>query len=350
VLPPRDWPKLTLKFDLKAQPFIFGLILLHSLSSFGAEFDESRAIVCLQTDFSEGKPKIGTGFFISPTLIATAAHQVTEVGVDAIKITAYLHNQDAMTAKFPIVAEGDGLALLEIPDNLQSKYLLLQDNVPDEGDKVTAVGCQQDRNLLVRKGNVLRQADGNNARQGMDALIALNLPIQSGFSGGPLLSENSHAVGIIYGYEQGSKSLSYAITGRKLFKLMADQKVPHFSKTLFQQGALAFSLKQYPLAKQYFEQATQQQTDYAEAYISLGMAQFKLRQFAEARDALLEAILINADYPLAYFHLGGVYREGLSDRRSARNAYRRYLELDPNSNDAAQVRTWLRELEPTFAN
>jgi tetratricopeptide (TPR) repeat protein len=75
------------------------------------------------------------------------------------------------------------------------------------------------------------------------------------------------------------------------------------------------------------------------------MTLFNLRQFAEARDALLEAILIKTDYPLAYYHLGGVYREGLSDRRSARNAYRRYLELDPKSRDAAQVREWLQEIE-----
>ena len=312
---------------------------------------ENQSIVCLQTEFSNGKPKVGTGFFISPTLIATAAHQVNDSGAVVVKVTVYLHDDRSIKAKLPIVAQGDGLAILAIPDAMQSNYLLLQDNAPDVESKVSTVGCQKDHNRLTREGKVRQQENYNNAQQTeFIDLIPVNIPIEGGFSGSPLLTENSDVVGIIYGFDEHSENLSYAIPSKKLFQIMADQKVSDYGKTLFHQGIRAFNFKKYAVAKKYFELATQNQSDYFEAYVSLGMALFKLRQFLEARDALLEAVLINTDYPLAYYHLAGVYREGLSDYRSARNAYRRYLDLDPNSNDASQVRGWLQEIERSSQN
>lgn len=336
--------------SLKFLLLIIFAILTYNTACFGESLVEEKAIVCLITDFNKGKPKIGTGFFISPTLIATASHQVTEADAVSVKITAYLQNGTALTAKFPILAQGEGLALLEIPDGVQAHYLLLHNYAVNEGDKVSAVGCQKDRTRLLREGNMIAQHGGKYSQQAVPDLIALDLPIQSGFSGGPLLAENGDVAGIIYGYEEGAKNHSYAITNDKLFKLMADQRLPTFGKTLYLQGIRAFSLRHFEVAQKYFEQATHQQTDYADAYISLGMTLFKLRQFAQARDALLEAILINTDYPLAYYHLGGVYREGLTDRRSALNAYRRYLELDPESSDAEQVKKWLQELGQSASN
>ena len=334
---------------MKLLYLIFGVISTNCISCFGAENVIYQSIVCLQTDFSNGKPKIGTGFFISPTLIATASHQVTDPQAVAVKITVYLPDDTSVKAKLPVVAQGEGVAILAVPDVVKSNYLLLQDNVPDADAKVSTVGCQKDRNLLIREGKVMQQVNTNNSQKiKFTELIPLNLPIKVGFSGGPLLTTSGDVVGVIYGFDEHSESLSYAIPSSKLFQIMADQKVTDYGKTLFQQGVRAFSLKQHEIAKKYFEQATQQQADYFEAYISLGMTLFKLRQFAEARDALLEAILIKPDYPLAYYHLAGVYREGLSDRRSARNAYRRYLELDPKSSDAAQVQVWLHEIERSF--
>jgi Trypsin-like peptidase domain/Tetratricopeptide repeat len=336
---------------LKLPYLIFCVILTNCISCYAAGNAGNQAIVCLQTDFSNGKPKLGTGFFISPTLIVTASHQVTEPGVVAVKVTAYLHNNTAIKVKLPIVAQGEGVAILGVSDGIQSKYLLLQDNIPDVEAIVSTVGCQKDSSRLTREGNVMKQMSGNNAHQTeFTNLIPLNLPIQVGFSGGPLLTDNGDVFGIVYGFDEHSESLSYAIPANKLFQLMASQKALDYGKTLFYQGILAFSLKEHALAKKYFEQAIHQQPDYFEAYTSLGMALFKLRQFGEARDALLEAILIKTNYPLAYYHLGGVYREGLFDRRSARNAYRRYLELDPTSSDAVQVKEWLQEIEDSLTD
>lgn len=324
-------------------------ILIISIPCYAAENQIYQSIVCLQTDFSNGKPKIGTGFFISPTMIATASHQVTDPSAVAVKITVYLPDDTSVKAKLPVVAQGEGVAILAVPDAVQSNYLLLRDNTPDIGAKVSTVGCQKDRNRLMREGGVLQREDKNNDQETeFSDLIPLHLPIKVGFSGGPLLTASGDAIGVIYGFDEHSESLSYAIVGSKLLQIMADQKVADYGKTLFQQGVRAFSLKQHAIAKNYFERATQQQADYFDAYISLGMALFKLRQFAEARDALLEAILIKPEYPLAYYHLAGVYREGLSDHRSARNAYHRYLELDPKSSDAAQVQVWLHEIERSF--
>jgi hypothetical protein len=331
---------------LKLLFFIVRVIIANCIICYGAESVGAESIVCLQTDFKDGIPKIGTGFFISPTLIATASHQVTDPSSVPVKITAYLDSGAAIKVRLPVVAQGERVAILAAPDAIQANYLLLQDNIPDQGTKVSAVGCQRDRKQLTQEGKVTYSGSNTNDRQSEHAdLIALNLPINVGFSGGPLLTANGHVVGIVYGFDEQSENLSYAIPGSKLFKIMANEKIADYGKTLFQQGDRAFKLKQYEMAKKYFAEAAQQQADYFEAYIYLGMTLFKMRQFAEARDALLEAIEIETDYPLAYYHLAGVYREGLSDRLSARNAYRRYLELDPKSSDAVQVQKWLEEIE-----
>jgi hypothetical protein len=331
---------------LKVLLFIVRVILTNCIIFYAAESVGRESVVCLQTDFENGIPKIGTGFFISPTLIATASHQVSDPRSIPVKITAYLDNGASIRVRLPVVAQGHGVAILAAPDNMQTDYLLLQENIPDAATKVSAIGCQRDHKQLTREGKITFPGSNNNAQQGEYAdLIPLNLSIKVGFSGGPLLTENGDVVGVIYGFDEHSESLSYAIPGSKLFKIMADEKVADVGKTLFQQGDRAFKLKQYAVAKKYFTEATQQQADYFQAYIYLGVSLFKLRQFAEARDALLEAIQIETDYPLAYYHLAGVYREGLSDRLSARNAYRRYLELDPKSSDAVQVQKWLEEIE-----
>lgn len=336
---------------LKSLYFACSVILSNCLPCYAAENDIEQSVVCVQTDFSNGKPKIGTGFFISPSFIATASHQVTEPGEVAVKVTVFLRNNTSINVKLPIVAQGEGVAILDVSEELQPNFLLLQDNPPDVDAAVTTVGCQKDRSRLTREGKVLKQLNNSNARQTeFTDLISLNLPIKVGFSGGPLLTGNGDVVGIVFGFDEHSESLSYAINSSKLLQIMADQKATGYSKILYHQGVRAFSLKQYELAKKYFGWATRQKGDYFEAYIGLGMTLFKLRQFAEARDALLESILIKTDYPLAYYHLGGVYREGLSDRRSARNAYRRYLELDPTSSDANQVRGWLQEIERSLLN
>jgi S1-C subfamily serine protease len=205
---------------------------------------------CLLTDFSNGKPKIGTGFFISPTLIATASHQVADSGAVAVKVTVYLHNDTSIKAKLPVVAQAEGVAILAVPDAIQSKYLLLRDNVPDVDAKVSTIGCQKDRGRLTREGEVMQQVNTNSGQQiEFTDLIPLNLPIKVGFSGSPLLTTNGEVVGVIYGFDEHSESLSYAIPSSRLLQIMADQKGPEYSKTLFYQGILAFNLKQYSDAK-----------------------------------------------------------------------------------------------------
>jgi tetratricopeptide (TPR) repeat protein len=335
---------------LKKLSFIFGVILTHCVPCFGAGHVENQSIVCLQTDFSRGKSKIGTGFFISPTLIATASHQVTDPGAVTVKITAYLHDKTSVEAKLPVFAQGDGVAILAVPDAVKSNYLLMQNNAQNDAAKIFTIGCQKDRSRLREEGEVLQRRNNDEQSDKFTDLIPLNLAIKVGFSGGPLLSTNGDVVGVIYGFDEHSESLSYAIPISKLYQIMAGQKATEYSKMLYYQGIRAFSLKQHGVAKRYFEEAIQQKADYFEAYISLGMTLFKLGQFAEARDALHEAILLETDYPLAYYHLGGIYREGLSDLRSARNAYRRYLELDPTSSDADQVRRWVEEIDRSLTN
>lgn len=304
------------------------------------------SVICLKTDFNHGKSKVGTGFFIAPGLLATASHQINDSGLPAVKVMAYLDKDRSFKLNLPVIAEGDGIALMTAANPSGLDYLLLRDLNHENDLIISAVGCQKDYTRLIQKGEILQaKADNLIGRSDISGLIPLKLMIKEGFSGSPLRTENGEVVGVVYGYNDLSESLSYAIPSETLLRLLEGKNKSEFIKTLNYQGFIAFKLKEYVLARKYFERLILNEPKNFEAYVSLGTALFKLKQYEAARDALLEAVLLNSDYPLAYYHLGGVYMVGLSDIRSAMNAYQQYLKLAPTSPDAPKVREWIQELE-----
>ena len=56
---------------------------------------------------------------------------------------------------------------------------------------------------------------------------------------------------------------------------------------------------------------------------------------------MIKAISIAPDFAVAYWNLGMVYAKGLEKRKSARQAFQRYLQLQPNGDRAMQIRQWL---------
>lgn len=77
----------------------------------------------------------------------------------------------------------------------------------------------------------------------------------------------------------------------------------------------------------------QKQTSYI--YDTLGWVLFRMERFEEARSNLEQAIRLDGDDPLIHEHLGDVYA-ALALWRDAERAYRRAVELDRNSGDAAR--------------
>ncbi len=358
---------------------LLGVILTVSPSAQGKQptniYQSVRAsVVCLESFSSQGSAHSGSGFFVAPGVIATTSHQVSK----ATRIVAHLSDGTSQSATLPLAAKGREVALLTVPTT-RLPFLSLHTGDPAIGEEVFTMGCPLGLDHSLSQGIISHSRRLIEGRE----LIQTDLTINEGNSGGPLLNKEGRVVGIIHGYLKGSNGINFAIPIDELSQLMAQvglnsqllaipelyrlweeaqrtqdpatygeilKKAPWITEAIYNQGIIYFGQKQFSEAKERFETAIRQRPEYYQAYTNLGLTLYKLGKPAEARDALLEAIIIKTDYAIAYLNLGIVYQRGLSDLRSARHAFLRYLELDPDSSDAAEVQRWLQQIEQSLSS
>jgi tetratricopeptide (TPR) repeat protein len=86
----------------------------------------------------------------------------------------------------------------------------------------------------------------------------------------------------------------------------------------------------------------------AEAHLLMGMAQMAKRDFVAAHDELAKAIALNPDLPSLQAAYGRV-QLGMGDREAAMRAFRRELEHNPNSFEAAQQLGTLYRIDQRYA-
>jgi Tfp pilus assembly protein PilF len=78
----------------------------------------------------------------------------------------------------------------------------------------------------------------------------------------------------------------------------------------------------------------------AEKELKIGNYYFKTGSYTAAKLRFTEATKWNPNYAEAYLRLGDTY-DKLKDRPATRQAYEKYLELDPKAKDAAAVKAKL---------
>jgi hypothetical protein len=285
------------------------------------------------------------------------------------------------------IASNNDVALLEVAQR-QAAYLPLQAMAPHLGEGVFSIGCPSGLSHAVTTGRVRDPARVINGKR----LIEMNSEIKPGNSGGPLINHRGNVVGLIYGYLKGGPSGRIAApdgaiannglaipaddliglmrsAGLDLTALAAPEikrlwegaqatsdararaavyeeitaRAPWLPEALYNKGGAYYELARYSEARATYEAAVRQRSDYYQAYTNLGLTLFRLGEHRAARDALLKAIAIEPRYALAYLNLGIVYEQGLGDRPSAQRAFRRLIELEPDSQEASEVRRWIEE-------
>lgn len=335
-----------------------------------------RSVVCIESFDADGKAKLGSGFFVAPGIVATVSHQVSH----ASKIVVHLKAGGTVQAILPVIVQGNEVAIIAVPDKA-TPYLPLRTQDPEIGARISTIGCP------LGFGHSLSQGVIGHPRRLLDGkqLLQTDLAINPGNSGGPLFNEAGEVLGVVYGYEHDAHQISFTVPSDLLVQIMAQanaglghsstpeldalwqqaqthpdigqrlslydqflQKAPWVTEAIFNQGLLYFSQQKYIEAKERFEQALKLRPSYYEAHTSLGLALFNLKEFSKARDALLEAIVLKTDYAIAYLNLGLVYQNGLVDLGSARRVYLRYLQLDSQSADAADVQKQLKIIETSL--
>jgi type IV pilus assembly protein PilF len=111
---------------------------------------------------------------------------------------------------------------------------------------------------------------------------------------------------------------------------------PHYS--FFLLGRAYYEKKQFPQAIKYFRRALEEQPDYVYAAVWLGRIHLMAGRVAEAIKVLEEARDTAPEFADSYYWLAHAYQR-LYDGQKALEAYKKVLELAPDSKLAEKTRT-----------
>ena len=162
----------------------------------------------------------GTGFFVEKNIVVTNAHVVA--GVNSPKI---IHNGDEYDLAFISFDPNSDLAILR-SENFSSKPLQLDE--AKEGEFGTVLAFVQDGNNVITEVKIQEKiiAVGKNIfgkpGESREAL-SLEARIESGFSGAPVLNEDSAVVGVVFSRSRGGGSTAYAVQSSEVKKILQEE-------------------------------------------------------------------------------------------------------------------------------
>lgn len=131
----------------------------------------------------------GSGFIVKPgNLVVTCAHVVNGMGAVSIINTK---GTKAVITEVEFIDEITDIALIRIPEHLQSDWLEVSPQLPAVGEKVCTIGAPKGLNNTLTEGVISqhRLLDGT-------TLLQTSTPISPGSSGGPLLNMRGVVVGV----------------------------------------------------------------------------------------------------------------------------------------------------------
>ena len=111
----------------------------------------------------------------------------------------------------------------------------------------------------------------------------------------------------------------------------------------FNLGNVLYASQQYHEAEQEFRRAVELDDDYVEGWNNLGTVLADMERYDDSIQAFDKAISVFPLYADAHFNMGDVLA-AIGKESLAREHWRRYLQLDPKSPWAADVRVRLAEL------
>lgn len=124
---------------------------------------------------------------------------------------------------------------------------------------------------------------------------------------------------------------------------------PNDMEALLSLGDLYVKERQYTKAKGYYLRASQVAPENLEARTHLGTVAYFLGDVDEALHHYDQVLSLNPDYTVALFEMGAVLRYGKQDLPAAVKAWERFLELDPDAEEAARIRALVKESRQIIA-
>lgn len=163
-------------------------------------------------DDKDNKIGVGSGFVMyDPPVLVTACHVI--VNMDHMLV--YGENGDVFQIDTILDFDQDAdLAVLLLPETAEVTALEAEEETALRGEKVTVIGSQFGIQNLVTMGNVCGLWTAENVSR-----LIFSAPVSSGSSGGPVLNDRGHVIGIVSGtYDQG-QNLNLAALTEDVYKL-----------------------------------------------------------------------------------------------------------------------------------
>ena len=124
---------------------------------------------------------------------------------------------------------------------------------------------------------------------------------------------------------------------------------PEDLEALLGVGYLYVQQRAYSKAKGYYLRAAQVAPGSLEARTHLGTVAYFLGDVDEALHHYDQVLSVDPDYTVALFEMGAVLRFGKGDLEGAATAWERFLGLDPEAEEAEQIRDLVAETRALIA-
>jgi len=303
--------------------------------------------VAIETFDARGeKLSRGSGFFIDLDRVVTNRHVIE----GAYRAEVHLNSGNTYQVKnvLAVDAEGD-LAILKVdaPPSLV-RSLPLDRTSPQEGESVVVIGNPFGLEGSVTNGIVSAVRD----IPGFGRIIQITAPISPGSSGSPVVNMQGQVIGVATLQVTGGQSVNFAIPSERIAQLHRSALAPNAQAMSLSELVVATSRDKRAKAVQsfrdglsflskddcekalpYFQQATDSDSGYAEAWAQTGFCNEKLGRHADAIEASKKALSIRPSAE-SYFNLG-LANYYLKQYRESEAAYRQSIKLDPyNAADA----------------
>src|SRR5213592_1049927 len=288
----------------------------------------------------------GSGFFVDKDRVVTNRHVID----GAYRGEVHLNSGNTFQVKnvLAVDAEADiAILKVEAPPNLVHP-LSLDRASPQEGESVVVIGNPFGLEGSVTNGIVSAVRD----IPGFGRIIQITAPISPGSSGSPVVNMQGQVIGVATLQITGGQSVNFAIPSERIAQLdrsaqtqttqqmslgelvVATSRNKHAKAVEYFRDGLSFLSKDdCEKALPYFQQATESDSSYAEAWAQTGFCHEKLGRHAEAIEASKKSVSLRPSAE-SYFNIG-LANYYLKQYRDAEQAYRQSIKLDPyNAADA----------------
>ena len=202
---------------------LIALTLAHASVCVGASAADiyrkaNPSVVTILTEHGQG-----SGFFFDKGQVVATNYHVIE-GASNIRI----RSSDGLEFRITGVLHQDSsldLAILEVP--VSGKPLTVDYDLPDVGIEAFSIGSPQGLSNTISSGIVSALREEGNSK-----FVQFTAPASPGSSGGPLLNEKGHVIGVVTWNVTRGQNLNFAVASSHLLDLLRNQAATVRTTTL----------------------------------------------------------------------------------------------------------------------